>query len=269
MLKKILLITLGAFLVIVTSCKSSKDDTKDTIIKIETDLGNIELRLYNETPIHKENFIKNVNDGLYNGAIFHRVINEFMIQGGNPATAENDEQKSFDSEKTIPGEFIPEYYHKKGALAAARMPDAVNPDKESSAYQFYIVQGQVFSEKELSRMAKSMNDNKRKSIADKIIMERADSLLAQGIEPDFSKIYLNLKDSIDNEIREMEKFEFSEDQNETYTTIGGTPHLDGNYTVFGEVLEGLDIVEKIAAVKTDNADKPLEDIRMKVKILNN
>lgn len=265
MAKNISILYFIAILFIITSCK---DETKETIIEIDTDMGKIELSLYNETPIHKENFIKNIEEGLYDGVIFHRVINQFMIQGGDPATRKNFEGGSFDSKKTIPAEFNSELYHKKGALAAARMGDAVNPDKESSAYQFYIVQGQVFTEKELSTMSKSMNDNQRKSVADQIIMERADELLEQGIEPDFSEIYLNLKDSIDNVIKNLDNFEFSEEQIETYTTMGGTPHLDGYYTVFGEVTKGIDVVEKIAAVKTNNSDKPLKNIRMTVRILN-
>lgn len=178
---------------------------------IKTSLGNIKIKLYNETPKHRDNFIKLVNEGFYNGSIFHRVINQFMIQGGG---AKNGTE---DVGYTLPAEIKSNLFHKKGALAAARMPDQINPNKESSGSQFYIVQGRKYTDAELDAMETRMN------------------------------------------------LKFSTAQRDAYKTLGGTPHLDGAYTIFGEVIEGLDVIDKIAAVKTEAGDKPVEDIKMTIE----
>lgn len=189
----------------------------ETMFVIHTDYGDITGMLYNETPGHRDNFIKLVNEGWYDGSIFHRVINEFMIQGGGNKDGRNDPGY------TIPAEFVPELYHKKGALAAARMSDQVNPQKRSSGSQFYIVQGRTFSASDVEAMAK-----------------RKASL---GCD-------------------------WTEEQKKTYQTIGGTPHLDCDYTVFGQIIDGLDVVDKIAAVQTGQRDKPVKDVTMTIEILD-
>lgn len=183
----------------------------ELVFLIKTDMGSIKVKLYNETPGHRDNFLKLVSSGFYNGSIFHRVINQFMIQGGGAANGTED------AGYTIPAEFVATFFHKKGVLAAARMPDNLNPTKASSGSQFYIVQGRVFSDQELDAL----------------------------------------------EIRKGRKF--TAQQREIYKTIGGTPHLDGDYTVFGEVIEGLDVIDKIAAVQTDPNNKPLKDIKMTIE----
>jgi len=186
---------------------------KQTKVLISTDYGNMTAVLYNETPKHRDNFIKLVKEGWYEGSPFHRVINHFMIQGGQNADGR------LDPGYTIDAEFVSGLYHKKGALAAARMPDQVNPEKASSGSQFYIVQGRTFDENELKR--------------------------------------IGMRNGID----------YSDEQIKTYETIGGYPPLDGNYTVFGEVIDGLDVIDKIAAVKTGQGDKPVEDVTMSIKII--
>lgn len=207
------------------SCSSTKDPLakyksgkKEAIVLITTNYGDIKVKLYNETPIHRDNFLSLVQEGFYDDLIFHRVIDKFMIQGGNPATKVTEGDKK-EERGTIEAEIKPELYHKKGALAAARMGDNVNPEKRSSASQFYIVQGKVFNDNELKNIAKRSGK------------------------------------------------EMPEEQKEVYKTIGGTPHLDHNYTVFGEVIEGLWVVDKIAAVKTGQADKPIEDVVMSMQIV--
>ena len=186
---------------------------KQTKVLIETEYGNMTAILYNETPLHRDNFIKLANQGWYNGSIFHRVINNFMIQGGGK------DDKMNDPGYTVPAEFVGKYFHKKGALAAARKPDQGNPQKASSGSQFYIVQGAVLNDQQLNSY--QMQTNKT----------------------------------------------YSPERREVYKTLGGTPHLDDDYTVFGEVIEGLDVIDKIAAVQTGPGNKPLKDVKMKVTVI--
>lgn len=201
---------------------------KQLLILISTSLGDIKIKLYNETPKHRDNFLKLVKDGTLEGTLFHRVIKDFMIQGGDP-DSKNAEKGAALGEGglgyTLPAEFNSTLIHKKGVLAAARESDEVNPNKESSSCQFYIVQGRPFTRTEMDKMLKGKNA-KRET-----------------------------------------KIEYSEEQYKTYETIGGTPHLDMDYTIFGEVIEGLDVVDKVAAVKKDKRDRPEEDIKMTIKIV--
>ena len=186
---------------------------KETLVLIKTSLGDITVKLYNDTPLHRDNFIKLINEGWYNNSPFHRVINNFMIQGGH------NEDGRVDPGYTIPAEFRSNHIHKKGALAAARQGDQVNPKKASSGCQFYIVQGQVLTPAHIQMYQQRMG------------------------------------------------LTFTQEQIEAYTTVGGTPHLDGEYTVFGEVVEGLDIIDKIAKVKTGYMDVPVEAVTMTIEIL--
>lgn len=236
-------------------------------ISIETDLGNMKLKLYNETPIHRDNFVKLVEEGFYDGIIFHRVINNFMIQGGDPSTKIESEAKTDDAGYTLDAEFNSNLYHKKGALAAARLGDTQNPEKKSSGSQFYIVQGKKFTKEELDVLANRKNDMLKKSITNRLVMEKADKMMDEGQNPDFTKIYVEMQDSIETVYKNTKLYSYNEKQVEIYSTIGGTPHLDGDYTVFGEVIEGFDVIDKIAAVKTNPGDKPVEDIRMIIKVL--
>ena len=188
---------------------------KETLVLIKTSLGDITVKLYNDTPLHRDNFIKLINEGWYNNSPFHRVINNFMIQGGH------NQDGSVDPGYTIPAEFRSNHIHKKGALAAARQGDHVNPKKASSGCQFYIVQGQVLTPAHIQMYQQRMG------------------------------------------------LTFTQEQIEAYTTVGGTPHLDGEYTVFGEVVEGLDVIDKIAKVKTGYMDVPVEAVTLTIEIINN
>lgn len=198
---------------IVVSCK-----TKEPVYKIETTMGNIKVKLYEKTPLHKENFEKLIAEHYFDSVQFHRVIQHFMIQTGNAETKRSEPGEfpkgNGEPSYTIAPEFVPEYYHKKGALAAARQGDNVNPEKRSSGSQFYIVQGRTYTEQELG-----------------------DIEYSRGIK-------------------------CPENQRETYKKIGGTPFLDTDYTVFGEVVEGLDIVDKIAVVSTGRGDWPVNHVRI-------
>lgn len=260
------------------SCKpaikeSNKEVTKplEPIVLIKTDLGDIKVKLFNETPIHRDNFLKLVKEGFFDEICFHRVINSFMIQGGDPDTKlELQEGKiygSTDSGYKLPAEFNVNLFHKKGALAAAREGDKENPEKMSSGSQFYIVQGKVFTQQELVALAKKKNENLRTVTLNNLIMDKANKLMDKGITPDYNSLPITLKDTLELVLSKMIKYDFSSEKVDFYTSAGGTPHLDNDYTVFGQVIEGLDVVDKIAAVKTDKYDRPVESIKMKMSVL--
>ena len=241
---------------------------KETKVVFETTLGNIVVKLYNETPKHRDNFLKVVNDSVYNGVLFHRVIKDFMIQTGDPSskTAEAGQQLgSGDLGYTVEAEFVyPQYFHKKGALAAARTGDAVNPGRRSSASQFYIVTGKLYSPQQVEMMEQRMGDQKKEDIFSGLVRERIDSIRNMQAAGDS----LGLEE-LQNELIALTEAEYAKNplkftpaQVEAYTTVGGTPHLDGQYTVFGEVVEGMDVVDKIQQAATDPADRPVDDIKI-------
>lgn len=244
---------------------------KEQKILIQTTAGDVTLKLYNETPLHRDNFIKLVKNKFYDGLIFHRVISEFMIQGGDPNSknaATDAMLGEGDVEYKIPAEFkTPQIFHKKGVLAAAREGDNVNPEKASSGCQFYIVVGKIYTDKELDLMQLNRKQKNRSQYLQQMMDQKQNNAENLKNAQDSQKLKL-LKDSIMNQLEMKMKVDtnyiFTKKQRETYKTIGGTPHLDGNYTVFGEVLKGMEIVEKISKVKTNPANRPTED----VKILN-
>ena len=248
-----------------------------TRVKIETNKGDIIVKLYNDTPKHKANFLKLVKDGTYEGTLFHRVINNFMIQAGDPnsKTAEKDQQLGDgDVGYTIPAEFAyPERFHKRGALAAARQGDQVNPKKESSGCQFYIVTGQVYNDSTLVNMEKRKNYNVLNAAFTQLVMKNRDEILNLQKKGD-EKALMAMQDKLLAQAREQIKdepeFKFTPEQAEAYTTIGGTPHLDGDYTVFGEVVDGMDVVDEIQQVATNSNDRPVDDVVIiKMTILDN
>ncbi len=225
------LLTLAMFGVATTmsSCAGSNGNANNgqseqqTTVKVVTNMGDIVIELYNETPEHRDNFIRLASEGFYDGVKFHRVINQFMIQAGDPNSKDAVPGESLGSGGpgyTIPAEIVSGIYHHKGALAAARMGDQVNPERSSSGSQFYLVQGKIWTNEELDEMEASRG----------IVIDQA--------------------------------------QREVYTSVGGTPHLDRAYTVFGRTIEGLDIIDRIAAVETHPGDRPVEDVvilRMEVQ----
>ena len=212
-------ILIAAFALTFSLLAYSQDRVK---VKISTKYGDMVAELYDETPIHRDNFIKLVKEGFYDGTLFHRVIPGFMIQGGDPFSKDDTPNTRIGNGGpgyTLPAEFKSQFFHKKGALAAARMSDAVNPKKESSGSQFYIVEGQVYDNASINLMAQRMGA------------------------------------------------EFSSAQKIAYTTIGGTPQLDANYTVFGELVEGLDVITKISNVSRDKNNLPKEKVIMNISFV--
>lgn len=268
-----------AFLIFATSCASvnkQKKKEKNSLVLIETPYGNMKIKLYNQTPLHRDNFLKLVDKKFYDSLLFHRVINEFMIQGGDPNSKNAPEGKMLgdgDVGYTIDAEFLPALFHKKGALAAARESDQVNPQKKSSGCQFYLVQGRKFTPEEIKKMQDRINFPKRKKLVfdfiekpeNEKIKKELDSLQRIG---DFNTIndrYEEIAKSLESEYQKLDLFSYTPEQIKTYTTIGGTPHLDQNYTVFGEVIEGLNVIDSIAKVRTDVNNRPLNNIIMKMK----
>lgn len=251
-------------------------EKEETHIRIETEYGDIEVKLYDDTPLHKENFLKLADKEAYDNVIFHRVIKNFMIQGGdlttNPRFTPFEEMENDSSERTIPAEFIyPKYYHKRGAFAAARTGDNVNPQKESSFSQFYIVTGNVFSDSDLDMIEK----RRFEQLKQRIFMEKQNQnkdlvkeLYRNQDKEKLAELKNNLIIEAENEA-ELKKMTimFTPKQRYDYKTIGGSPHLDGEYTVYGEVVSGLEVLDKIQEPETDSRDKPLKDIRMKVRIV--
>ena len=255
------------------ACKSGqkKDGNmeKETVLKIETSMGDIKVKLYNETPKHRDNFIKLAKDGTYNGTLFHRVIKDFMVQAGDPESKNAPKGKmlgSGDVGYTVPAEFVyPKYFHKKGALSAARQGDEVNPKKESSGCQFYIVTGKVFNDSTLLNMEQQKNQNKVTEAFNALAQKHMKEIYKMRKANDQDGLYA-LQDTLfiqaEAEAAKQPDFHFTPEQIKAYTTVGGTPQLDGEYTVFGEVVEGMDIVDKIQQVKTDRSDRPEEDVKI-------
>ncbi|PKQ63561.1 peptidylprolyl isomerase [Labilibaculum filiforme] len=262
-------------IVILLIAKLSFGQATNSIILIETNMGDIKLMLYKETPKHRQNFLQLIENGHFDGTLFYRVIKGFVAQGGSQDSRNAPAGKMIgygSSNRTIESEFNPKFFHKKGAIAAPRKPDKVNIFKESDVSQFYIAHGRVFSDEELTLMEKEVNVPLRKHIVKKYLTtsKRAllDSLKKAGMVDEFRAIAKTIKESIEFEYNSTnKKLEFSEARRKAYTTIGGVPHLDNNYTVFGEVIEGLDVLDKIVNLKTDANDRPFEDVKMNVKIL--
>jgi cyclophilin family peptidyl-prolyl cis-trans isomerase len=256
-------------LVFLISCKAPGDN-ENIIVSIKTTLGDIKLRLYDNTPLHRDNFIKLVNNKFYEGISFHRIIREFMIQTGDPAT--NPALASLpDSSKvyTIPAEFNPANFHKKGALAAARQGNNVNPEMRSSGTQFYIVQGKKLTDAELGQAEQRINNNIKQAIFYKYLYLVSDSVRKSGKTISDSEIQEIATVKMFNYLNSAPAYRITEEQRNVYRTAGGTPLLDGTYTVFGEVIEGLDVIDRIAAVATGANDKPVDDIKiLKVKIVS-
>ena len=271
---KILLICL-AFIALTACNAGSKRQTnhhmeneKRTLVKLETTMGNITVALYNETPKHRDNFIKLVKEGVYDSTLFHRVIKQFMIQAGDPDSKNASDTAmlgSGDVGYTIPAEFNPKFFHKKGVLAAARQGDDVNPEKVSSGCQFYIVTGRKFTEPQLLGMENKINEQREEALFDSLARQHMKEIYKMRKAGDNAGL-LELQDTLEAQARELadkeEKFRFTPEQIKAYSTIGGAPHLDGSYTVFGEVTEGMEVVDNIEIAKTNRADRPIENIRI-------
>ena len=249
-------------------------DNKMTKVELETSYGNIVVELYNETPQHRDNFIKLVESGYYDGVLFHRVIKDFMIQtgDGNSKTAGPDASLGDgDPGYTIEAEFVyPKYFHKRGALAAARTGDQVNPERRSSGSQFYIVTGKIYGSDELKMMTQRLAEVQKQDIFRRLATENREKIIELQKNQDNEGMNALQNELIMQTEAEAAKhpFKLTDEQLDAYTSIGGAPHLDGQYTVFGEVIEGMDVVDKIQNVTTGRMDRPTVDVKIiKAKIV--
>jgi len=262
-----------SFIFILTLMITACNTEKDQLVTIHTEYGDMKVVLYDATPVHKENFLKLAREGRYDSTIFHRVIQGFMVQGGDvkqqKGSDPNDEEIKKIAENRLPAEFVDTLFHKKGALAAAREGDQTNPEKKSSASQFYLVQGNVYTEEQLTTDQKKLNNGIRQLLQ----MEGFDSLrqeligLYQSGDYDaYTQKVMELKPVVEEELDMELDIEVSPAKLEAYTTVGGAPHLDDTYTVFGEVVDGLQVIDSIASQPTGAADRPMDNIYMTVSV---
>lgn len=245
-----------------------ENQMNETQVLMHTSMGDIQLKLYNETPKHRDNFIQLVKDGTYNGLLFHRVIKDFMIQGGDVTSKDAPMNKSLgagDLGYTVPAEFnYPKHFHKKGALCAARTGDEVNPERASSASQFYIVTGKKYSEAELNQMEKQLENRLKQSIFARLQAENKPKIMEyyrSGNKEELAILRDTLigKTELEAEKRKDET-KLPKELREIYKTEGGVPFLDDQYTVYGEVVKGIEVVEAIQNVKTNKQDRPTENV---------
>jgi len=250
------------------SCSQYKDDSQ--YIKVHTSKGDIIIRLYNQTPKHRDNIVKLAEEKYYDGQIFHRIINNFVVQGGDPTTKNAKPDSLYGNggpDYLIDAEFVDSLIHKRGAVGMAREGDDINPEKKSAGSQFYIVKGKVLTNPQLDELEKKAESKNKSNLYKKIF---TDKLANQKDQNKIDSISLSLDVSIafDSIWETLPKFKFSDQQRKIYTTLGGIPHLDGNYTVFGEVVQGMDIIDELSAVDTDINDRPLKDIKFSISVIN-
>ena len=247
---------------------NSVQATGDVLVDIKTSVGDIRIRLYGETPKHRDNFVKLVKKGVYDGVLFHRFINKFMIQTGDPDSKGAPAGKmlgsggpGYDIEAEIN---YPKFFHKRGALAAARQGDEVNPERRSSGSQFYIVTGRVYNASQLTQMEKQLQMQQQQTIFNGLAMQYRDSIMNMRRNRDQAGLQALQDELVAKTEAEAAKnpVKFTQEQIQAYSTVGGTPHLDGTYTVFGEVVEGMDVVAKIEMTPTGAQDRPQEDIKI-------
>ncbi len=240
-------------------------------VLIQTNYGDMTVLLYDDTPLHRDNFMKLVDSAYFDSLLFHRVINKFMIQGGDPDSKGAPSGLRLGNGGpgyTLPAEFVPGRYHRRGALAAAREGDEVNPEKRSSGSQFYVVQGKTFTRTDLLAMQESFNEAKKvnylqqelnkpenKPAMDALVYYRNARMSYQ-----YDSLIRSYDPMCEAYLDSVGPVKFTEEQLDLYSTVGGTPHLDGGYTVFGEIVEGLEVLNTISTVQTDRYDRPVKDV---------
>lgn len=272
-MKRIFVLTLVVFIGVSVSCSRAQKNDGDALVLIKTEFGDMKLKLYSDTPEHKKNFIKLIDEGYYDDLLFHRVIKSFMVQGGDPKSKNAQPGARLGSGSpgyTIPAEINPKHFHKKGALAAARKGGSSNPEKRSGGSQFYIIQGSVYTTGKLDSMEMMMNSRLKSDLMKKTFTAATAELNEYRTNNDqagFNMRIADLRAQVDSVYEASVKVTFSPEQREAYTTIGGYPSLDNEYTVFGEMIEGFDVLDKIAALEVDKANRPTNDVKMEIELI--
>ena len=263
-----LLVLISAGCATGTENKTKMSNTNDATVVLTTTLGDITIRLYGDTPKHRDNFLKLVREGYYDGVLFHRVIDKFMIQTGDPDSKNAPAGKMLgmgDPGYTIDAEIMyPKHFHRRGALAAARTGDEVNPERKSSGSQFYIVTGQVYNDSTIVQMEKRMQQSQQQEVFNRLAKEHRDTIFAMRKNRDRAGLEKLQNELIEQTMKEVaaNPAKITAEAREAYTSVGGTPHLDGAYTVFGEVVDGMEVVAKIENAETDRNDRPVTDIKI-------
>lgn len=245
------------------------------IVEVRTNLGTMRFKLFDDTPKHRDAFIKLANEGYYDGTLFYRVIENFLIQGGSKSSRNAPPGKRIgygDPDYTVDDEILGQYYHKKGALCAPRQPDEVNPFKQSDISQFYVVKGQVLTSGYLDTLEMAVNRPIRKEITSQYytaeVKQQLKELKAAGKAEEFNNLLRQVKSDIESRYQlHPGRLEFSDAQRKAYTTVGGYPDLDGKYTVFGQCISGFDVIDRIAALKTDENNRPFQDVTIEVNVV--
>jgi cyclophilin family peptidyl-prolyl cis-trans isomerase len=269
-IKSLLLLAIAS----ISSCSFSQNKPipEGPVVLIKTRFGDMKVVLYNETPLHRDNFMKLTKEGVFDSLLFHRVIKGFMVQGGDPQSKRATKDQMLgdgDLNYTVPAEIIPGIIHKKGVIAAARNGDEENPERRSSATQFYLAQGKVYKLDDIPSIELNLNSRAAESLFLKLKSEKIDTLMLFQMarnKEGYDKLLEKLKQKATSQV-DKNPVRLTKQQIETYTTLGGIPHLDGAYTVFGEVIEGIAVIDSIAAQPTGANNRPLENIRMKVEVV--
>lgn len=253
-------------------CVSHIDAQEEPIyyVQIKTNLGNMRVKLYNETPQHRARFLKLVNNNHFDGTLFYRVIKNFVIQGGSSDSRNAPPGKHIgygSSTEIISSEFTSKRFHKKGALCAPRQPEDVNHFRMSDVSQFYLVQGRVYSDQELDVLEKRVNNPIKKELLERYYYPKKEELdrLKEESPTEFNKLLREIKAKVDFEYNLADLLVFTPEQREAYTTVGGLPDLDNDYTVFGEVVDGIEVIDKISSLPTDKNDRPLTDVKITIE----
>ncbi len=264
MLKKRLLLAFFTILVVNTLAQNHQ-------VLVKTNFGNITVMLYDDTPEHRDNFMRLVNSGHYDGTLFYRVVKDFVVQGGSSSSKKAIEgsRVGYGRSVNINSEFRENRFHKKGALCAPRQPSEVNMFKKSDIGQFYFAVGRIVPLAELENIERAVNVPIKRKLKAKYYTPRKPELdsLKRTSPREFNKLLREIKDQIAVDYALAETLEYPQEMKDAYTTIGGIPSLDGEYTVFGEIIEGMNVLDKIAALKTDKNDRPYTDVRMELEVI--